>query len=166
MCYALHQTNNCPAPLDSEHLCKFQFSELLDTAPIASPGGEAAPVRTLGLKRNAGENVGLMPLYILFPALQISPFLFRPRFARPPSPREKVCGFAANSALNINLNFPCFRRISFKRTGNNLSDDGARRAGESRKNLNGNPMLPGQFHAAIMENLGAVSDEFQHFFVR
>ena len=70
------------------------------------------------------------------------------------------------SSININLNFPYFRRISFKRTGNNLSDDGARRAGESRKNLNGNPMLPGQFHAAIMENLGAVSDEFQHFFVR
>ena len=29
MPYALHPTNNCPAPLDPGQLCKFQFSALL-----------------------------------------------------------------------------------------------------------------------------------------
>ena len=32
MRYALHQTNNCPAPLDSELLCKFQFVALFESA--------------------------------------------------------------------------------------------------------------------------------------
>ena len=44
-----------------------------------------------------------MPFYRLLPALQVSPFLFRPRFARPPSPREKVCGCAAKILYTVLL---------------------------------------------------------------
>ena len=45
------------------------FSLLLWRGSAQSfPRGEAAPVRTLGLKRNTGENVELLPLFRLLPA--------------------------------------------------------------------------------------------------
>ena len=44
----------------------------------------------LASRRNAGGNVYVSSLSRLLPALNSSPFLFRPGFAGPPSPRGKV----------------------------------------------------------------------------
>ena len=58
------------------------------------PGGRCPSAHT-GAEEECGRKCWFLHLYRLLPVLWISPFHFRLPFGHPPSPREKVCGFAA-----------------------------------------------------------------------
>ena len=68
--------------------------------------GEAGAAVRRRLKRNAGRNVLMLSLWGIFPALSISPFLFRPGCAGPPSPRGKGCSALKRIVSDPNLTFP------------------------------------------------------------
>ena len=79
---------------------KLEFVGQLRRSHETFPGGKVAE-RKRGRKRNAGENVTFLHLYRLLPVLWISPFHFRLPFGHPPSPRVKVCGFAAEHLIKL-----------------------------------------------------------------
>ena len=46
-----------------------------------------------------------------------------------------------------------------------ITNNGTRFSGEGGQHLHLDPIFPCKFHAAIMEHLGAVFDQRQHFFI-